>query len=102
MQEENTHNVPIFSLSFGDGADKDLLQKLSLRNNGFSRHIYEAADASLQLQDFYKHISSPVLRNVTFKYVDDIKEVSDTTFPIIFEGSEIVVVGQIGAYKRRR
>ncbi|KAK9736763.1 Vault protein inter-alpha-trypsin domain [Popillia japonica] len=100
VQEENTHNVPIFSLSFGDGADKDLLQKLSLRNNGFSRHIYEAADASLQLQDFYKHISSPVLRNVTFKYVDDIKEVSDTTFPIIFEGSEIVVVGQIDKDKQ--
>lgn len=96
MQEENVHNVPIFSLSFGESADKSLLQKLSLRNNGFSRHIYEAADASLQLRDFYNHISSPVLRNVTFKYVDDTKELSKTTFPILFEGSELVVVGQIG------
>ena len=94
VQEENKYGVPIFSLSFGDSADKNLLQKLSLRNNGFSRHIYEAADASLQLQDFYHHISSPVLRNVTFKYVDDVKEVSKTTFPILFDGGEIVIVGK--------
>lgn len=61
---------PIFSLGFGEGADIDFLKKLSLNNAGFARVIYEASDATLQLRNFYKEISSPVLSNVTFKYLD--------------------------------
>ncbi|KAK4880127.1 hypothetical protein RN001_008273 [Aquatica leii] len=88
--------APIFALSFGEGADKTFLQKLSLRNNGFSRHIYEAADASLQLQDFYKQISSPLLSDVTFKYEPTITSLTKTDFPIHFGGSEIVIAGWCG------
>jgi len=62
---------PIFSLGFGEGADIDFLKKLSLNNTGFARVIYEASDASLQLRNFYKEISSPILSNVTFKYIDE-------------------------------
>ncbi|KAG5867691.1 Inter-alpha-trypsin inhibitor heavy chain H4, partial [Gonioctena quinquepunctata] len=90
----NSGKAPIFSLSFGDGPDRSFLQKLSLKNLAFSKHIYEAADASLQLQQFYKEISSPLLANVTFKYVN-VSEVTKTYFPILFGGSEIVVSGQI-------
>ncbi|XP_023312024.1 inter-alpha-trypsin inhibitor heavy chain H3-like isoform X2 [Anoplophora glabripennis] len=86
--------VPIFSLSFGDGADKDFLRKLSSKNLGFSRHIYEAADASLQLQDFYKQISSPLLHDIKFKYDAEVAEVTRTWFPIYFRGSELVVAGR--------
>lgn len=86
----------IFSLSFGDGADKNFLQKLSLRNNGFSRHIYEAADASLQLEDFYRQISSPLLSNVKFTYTPSVSHLTKTVFPILFGGSELIVAGRIG------
>ncbi|KAK5646826.1 hypothetical protein RI129_005290 [Pyrocoelia pectoralis] len=86
----------IFALSFGDGADKEFLQKLAIRNSGFSRHIYEAADASLQLQDFYRQISSPLLSDVTFKYEPSITSLTKTDFPIHFGGSEIVVAGFCG------
>ncbi|EFA04008.2 inter-alpha-trypsin inhibitor heavy chain H4 isoform X2 [Tribolium castaneum] len=85
--------APIFSLSFGDGADREFLQKISLKNLGFARHIYEAADASLQLQEFYKQISSPLLNNVNFKYVSNVTKLTKTVFPIYFRGSEIVVAG---------
>ncbi|KAJ8920664.1 hypothetical protein NQ315_004803 [Exocentrus adspersus] len=88
------NNVPIFSLSFGRGADKEFLRKLSLKNLGFNRHIYEASDASLQLQDFYKHISSPLLSNITFEYSPDAVEITKTQFPIYFKGSEIVITGR--------
>lgn len=64
------YRYPIYSLGFGEGADNDFLKKLSLNNTGFARVIYEASDASLQLRNFYKEISSPVLSNVTFKYID--------------------------------
>ncbi|KAJ3655071.1 hypothetical protein Zmor_014214 [Zophobas morio] len=87
----------IFSLSFGSGADKNFLKKLSSKNLGFSRHIYEAADASLQLQDFYRSISSPLMSNITFKYVDGASEVTKTHYPILFKGSELVVAGRTGS-----
>ncbi|KAF5276954.1 hypothetical protein FQR65_LT16118 [Abscondita terminalis] len=87
---------PIFALAFGDGADREFLQKLSLQNLGFSRYIYEASDASLQLQDFYKQISSPLLSNVTFKYESSVTDLTSTEFPIHFGGSEIVVAGWCG------
>lgn len=95
ITEQNDASVkaPIFSLSFGDGADKNFLQKLSLHNNGFSRHIYEAADASLQLEEFYRQISSPLLTNVTFKYTPSVSNLTKTNFPIVFHGSELVVSG---------
>ncbi|KAF2885858.1 hypothetical protein ILUMI_20315 [Ignelater luminosus] len=87
---------PIFALSFGSGADRDFLQKLALRNSGFSKHIYDAADAALQLEDFYRQISSPLLANVTFKYEPSVTSLTKTEFPIHFEGSEIVVSGWRG------
>lgn len=91
--------VPIFSLSFGHFANKDFLRRLSLKNLGFSRHIYEAADASLQLQDFYKQISSPLLHNIKFKYDAEVGDVTKTWFPIYFRGSELVVAGRcVGRY----
>ena len=61
----------IFSLAFGDGADVKFLRKMSLANEGFARTIYEAADASLQLKNFYRQISSPLLANVSFQYLPD-------------------------------
>ncbi|XP_063902770.1 inter-alpha-trypsin inhibitor heavy chain H3-like isoform X1 [Zophobas morio] len=95
ISELNTGAIksPIFSLSFGDGADRDFLQKISLKNLGFARHIYEAADASLQLQEFYKEISSPLLNDVSFKYVSNVTKLTKTRFPIFFYGSELVVAG---------
>ncbi|KAJ8966387.1 hypothetical protein NQ314_003548 [Rhamnusium bicolor] len=86
----NGNNVPIYSLSFGYGANKEFLRKLSLKNQGFSRHIYEASDASLQLQEFYKQISSPLLSNIKFKYNSEVKDVTKSSFPILFRGSELV------------
>lgn len=83
----------LFPLSFGAGADKQFLQNLAMRNFGFSRNIYEAADASLQLQDFYHQISSPLLSGISFKYEPSVTSLTKTDFPIHFGGSEIVVCG---------
>ena len=88
-----SRKAPIFSLSFGEEADRKFLKTISLRNSAFSKHIYAATDASLQLQDFYRHISSPLLSDVKFKYAPTVTSLTRTDFPIHFEGSEIVVCG---------
>ena len=62
-------NASIFCLALGNDADFDSLKKLSLRNSGFARKIYEASDTALQLTDFYRQVASPLLANVTFKYL---------------------------------
>ncbi|XP_039745523.1 inter-alpha-trypsin inhibitor heavy chain H4-like [Pararge aegeria] len=88
----------LHSLAFGEDADRVFLRKLSLRNDGFMRHIYEAADAALQLHDFYREVSSPLLSNVRFQYPrQQIKEgsLSQSQFRTINDGSEVAVVGRI-------
>lgn len=44
------------------------MRKLSLRNDGFMRYIHAASDTALQLRDFYRQVSSPLLSDVKFKY----------------------------------
>lgn len=63
MDNINRVNIEtaIFTLAFGRSADFDLLKALSLMNNGFARKIYVAADASLQLEGFYKEVFIRVL-----------------------------------------
>ncbi|KAG8251748.1 hyaluronan metabolic process [Homalodisca vitripennis] len=94
----NTNEIQIFCLAFGEDADFDFLKKLSLTNHAFARKIYEAADASDQLNNFYKTISSPLLSNITFTYTPDQVDYSSRTkvdFLVFFNRSEIVVAGKI-------
>ncbi|XP_075219537.1 inter-alpha-trypsin inhibitor heavy chain H3-like isoform X2 [Lycorma delicatula] len=94
----NEINAPIYSLAFGDGADLQFLRRLSLRNYGFARNIYEASDAKLQLSNFYKEISSPLMADVKFSYLPGQVENGTLTtrhFPILFNGSEIVIAGKL-------
>ncbi|KAL3280737.1 hypothetical protein HHI36_003973 [Cryptolaemus montrouzieri] len=94
VTKANIKSVPIFSLSFGQDADRSFLMKLSLKNHGFSKHIYEAADANLQLEAFYKYISSPLLNKVNFQYSSEaVSKLTKTVFPILFDGAELVVAG---------
>ncbi|XP_049948248.1 inter-alpha-trypsin inhibitor heavy chain H4-like [Schistocerca serialis cubense] len=101
VSERNEHPAAaIFSLAFGDDADLPFLRRLSLRNAGFARKIYEAADAALQLKHFYKQIASPLLANVTFTYPKGQIEENSTTrdhFPALFRGSELVVAGRLSS-----
>lgn len=82
-------------MSFGSGADRQFLEELALNNQGFSRHIYDAADSYIQLENFYKQISSPLLSNVTFKYTGAIAETTKTNFPLLFHGCELYVSGKV-------
>ncbi|XP_063223437.1 inter-alpha-trypsin inhibitor heavy chain H3-like isoform X2 [Bacillus rossius redtenbacheri] len=91
-------SVAIFALAFGDYANSQFLRKLSLRNSGFARKIYEASDSALQLQDFYRAVSSPLLARVSFVYPEaQVEEgsLSQTNFSALFRGSELVVVGKL-------
>ncbi|KAG8225182.1 hypothetical protein J437_LFUL001309 [Ladona fulva] len=90
--------APIFSLAFGNDADFRFVKKLSLQNHGFARRIYEAADATLQLESFFQEVSSPLLNNVTFSYVNpkvDQSSLTESSFHTYFAGTEVVIAGRV-------
>ncbi|XP_069689616.1 inter-alpha-trypsin inhibitor heavy chain H4-like isoform X2 [Periplaneta americana] len=94
----NTGNSSIFSLALGSDADFGFLKKLSLRNTGFARKIYEASDTALQLRDFYRQVASPLLANVTFNYQEGevaMDSLTKVMFRRFFSGSELVVAGRL-------
>jgi len=72
IQAENKEiRVPIYGLAFGRDADFNLIKSISLASFAFARKIYEGSDAAIQLEDFYKDLSNPLLKNVKFSYVGD-------------------------------
>ncbi|RUS89511.1 hypothetical protein EGW08_002744 [Elysia chlorotica] len=92
----NERTVAIFSLAFGEGADYDSLKSLSAQNLGFARKIYEASDAALQVSSLYNEISAVSIKDMSIKYqnssVDEFS-LTNTEFPMVFNGTEIVICG---------
>ena len=98
VRKLNNGKSAIFSLAFGHDADYNLLKSISAQNDGFARKIYEASDASKQVQGFYKEISTTLLTGVKIKYLNstiDPESLTKTDFKNLFNGSEIVVSGKI-------
>ncbi|XP_060071790.1 inter-alpha-trypsin inhibitor heavy chain H4-like [Ylistrum balloti] len=90
--------VSIFCLGFGNAVRFDFLRQISLQNQGKAYVIYEDEDASVQLDDFYRGVESVTLKNIEFHYPADLvvtEDLTDTSFPNFFEGSEIVVSGYL-------
>ncbi|TRY58830.1 hypothetical protein DNTS_022336 [Danionella cerebrum] len=89
-----TSAFPLYCLGFGYDVDFDFLTKMSLENGGAARRIYEDSDADLQLQGFYDEVAVPLLTDIELRYPGG-KNITKTNFGLYFNGSEIVVSGQI-------
>lgn len=95
---DQERKIIIHCVAFGEDADYSVLQKISARNRGLARRVYEDSDSAIQLAGFYEEISSPVLTNLKIDYlnetVDTTTVVQDNTHNY-YDGSEVVVVGKI-------
>nr|XP_043880656.1 inter-alpha-trypsin inhibitor heavy chain H3-like [Solea senegalensis] len=88
--------MSLFSLGFGNDVDYSFLDVLSKQNKGVARRIFEASDATLQIQGFYDEVASPLLLEVDLRYPDNAVEMLTTNhFSQLFNGSEIVVAGRL-------
>ncbi|XP_068172095.1 inter-alpha-trypsin inhibitor heavy chain H3-like isoform X2 [Antennarius striatus] len=85
---------PLHCLGFGFDVNFEFLEKMALQNHGMARRIYEDSDADLQLQGFYEEVATPLLTDVTMIYIGG-TNVTQTNFSQYYNGSEIVVAGQI-------
>ncbi|KAM9859340.1 inter-alpha-trypsin inhibitor heavy chain H3-like [Aulostomus maculatus] len=85
---------PLYCLGFGFDVNFEFLKKMALQNNGVARRIYEDSDADLQLKGFYQEVATPLLTDVTMMYSGG-TNLTQTNFSQYYNGSEIVVAGQI-------
>jgi len=99
VEEANKDSqYPIFSLAFGRDADFNLIRKISQSTGARAKQIYEGSDAALQLEGFFQEISSPLLTNLTLKYVGDNVDqdsLTESRSKLIFKGSEYIVAGKL-------
>ena len=87
--------ISLNCLGFGQNLNFLLLQRLALSNNGIAKRIYEDSDAAQQLEGFFEEISSPILHTISINYPQNtIENISNTEFPLLFNGSELVIAGK--------
>merc|ERR1712062_684732 len=102
VQSANTDNIPIYGLAFGRGADFSLISQISEENHGFARRIYESGNSFEQLEDFYKEISDPKLKNVKFQYIAngnvtlEAANLTKTDVEFAYGKNEYAIVGDFG------
>ena len=87
--------ISLNCLGFGQNLNFLLLQRLALSNNGVARRIYVDSDAAQQLEGFFEEIASPILHTISINYPETaIETISNTEFPLLFNGSELVIAGK--------
>ncbi|XP_049589263.1 inter-alpha-trypsin inhibitor heavy chain H3-like isoform X3 [Syngnathus scovelli] len=94
VMEAIQNKFPLYCLGFGFDVEFSFLEKLSLLNNGAARRIYPDADADLQLKGFYDEVATPLLTDVVMTYIGG-ANLTRTNFSQYYNGSEIVVAGQL-------
>ena len=104
VKEANKDDFSLFALGFGEDADYNFLTRLAAQNKGVFRIIPVSADASVLLENFYDEVATPLLFDINFFYSDGMvkpKSLSERYFPTYYNGSELVIVGQLDEFRRR-
>ncbi|XP_022104986.1 inter-alpha-trypsin inhibitor heavy chain H3-like [Acanthaster planci] len=94
VKEAIAGQFSLFCLGFGHDLDLDFLDNLASENQGVARKIYADGSASLQLKGFYDEVATPLLFNINIEY-SHVNSTTQTNFLSYFEGTEIIVAGQL-------
>ena len=87
----------VFSLGFGFDLNYELLESLAYRTRGSVKRIYEDVDSAVQLIDFFRQISRPLLYDINIVYPSNmvaLNSLTSTSFAQFFGGTELVVAGK--------
>jgi inter-alpha-trypsin inhibitor heavy chain H2 len=95
------HSACLHSLGLGFNLDFEFLQALSWDNCGVARRIYAEGDAAEQLQDFFKELSQPLLRDLSWQWPSGVQTDrvahAQLNAEVYFGGGEICTVGKYEA-----
>lgn len=94
VKESNQHGAVIHTLGYGPDHDANFLKAVALENEGEYRYIMDGSDAAELLLDQYSSVSSPIFKDLKFNYSSTAHDVFGDTVSVLFEGSEVVVIGK--------
>ncbi|MFQ5819207.1 MAG: VIT domain-containing protein [Candidatus Heimdallarchaeota archaeon] len=86
--------VKIYSFGFGWDVNMDLLDQISTGNHGEATRIHPTQNIKEQLSNFFQTIATPLLKDISIDYGGTVKDTFPKEIPTLFNGSEIIVVGQ--------
>ena len=94
IKEQNTKQISISTIAFGDGADFNLMSQIAAQNNGLTTRISTSTDAATEILKFYSEQFTANVLHWTFA-IDgsqalNFKQKADNLF---INGSEIIITG---------
>jgi len=93
----NTVDASIFSIALGWDADWDLVEALSLENEGRAIWVGEDEDVVSSITDFVRSFSAPLMANLRWDYGDSVTDVHPSEVRAHYTGSEILIAGRYPA-----
>ncbi|KAG9489884.1 hypothetical protein GDO78_005679 [Eleutherodactylus coqui] len=101
VKTNNGDEFSVNSLGIGFDVDYDFLERLSQENHGLAQRIYGNQDTAAQMKEFYKKVSTPLLKDIDFQYpLNGISDVTNRHFHHYFGGDELVVAGKVDPEKK--
>ena len=91
-RDANRHDVNVFAIAFGGDADWSFVHGIAADGDGVALRVPEGAGAEVDIRRFMQALTTPVLKDVRATY-SAAANASRTGAPILFAGSELLVVG---------
>lgn len=91
-RDANQHNVNVFAIAFGADADWSFVHGIAADGNGVALRVPEGQGAEVDIRRFMQALTTPVLKDVRAQYPAH-ANASRSGAPILFAGSELLVVG---------
>ncbi|XP_063782888.1 inter-alpha-trypsin inhibitor heavy chain H2 [Pseudophryne corroboree] len=100
VKANNRDEFSLHSLGIGFDVDYDFLERLAQENHGLAQRIFGNQNTAAQLKEFYKKVSTPLLKDIVFEYpTSGVTDVTNSRFHHFFGGGEIVVAGKVDPEK---
>jgi hypothetical protein len=94
LKSDNTYGAVVHTFGYGEDHDSEFLKAIALEHEGEYRFIREDRDAKQLLKDHYSSVANPILKDLKFNYSSNAKDIIREDVAVLFEGSEVVILGR--------
>lgn len=95
IKSNNKNKSKIFVFGVGYDVNIHFLDKLSLKNHGYSEYVRPTESIETSVSSIFSKINTPVLSNIKIDFSDkDIRDIFPKELPDIFKGSQLMILGR--------